>query len=268
MGTPDPLSSADRDQYASFFRHCPDNFQVCIEATPHYLQMADHAAPLIDQFLPGVKLIFILREPVERCFTVFRNLALLEPSVFGSLDFDTFVEYALSLALNQSRNSSALHRRCLGYVETGFYAQYIARYLSCFPKNRILVLFFDELKDNPRSLIKKVSVFLDIDENFYERFKFTVENKTRSYRYDGLHLAAHRLNMKLEPLFNKYPSIKGALRQVYWRFNATAEKTRIAAPTRQKLDNFYRPHNDRLNELLSTHYPETLTKMPAWLNQA
>ena len=58
--------------YESYFSHCSDEVPIRMEATPHYLQWAEKVAPYMSKIIPDVKLIFILRNPVDRMKTLYK----------------------------------------------------------------------------------------------------------------------------------------------------------------------------------------------------
>jgi len=83
-----PLPSADRfngtnlDAYGKFFAHCTDLTKIRVEATPDYLY-SDTALKIAD-LLPRAKMIFILRDQVERMVSWYKyaiQRGLLEESI-------------------------------------------------------------------------------------------------------------------------------------------------------------------------------------------
>jgi len=56
------------------------------------------------------------------------------------------------------------------------YAQPVKKYIEVFGSPNVLVLMFEDLKSNPRALLKQVAQFLDVDEGPMMEVKLSVEN--------------------------------------------------------------------------------------------
>lgn len=54
-------------------------------------------------------------------------------------------------------------------LPTGLYSQQIQRYFDIFGEEQVIVLLFEELKENPKFTVEKVSRFLGVDEAFAPR---------------------------------------------------------------------------------------------------
>jgi hypothetical protein len=141
---------ADKRAYFMFFPHIPFNL---------YHQ------------LPDVKLIFILRNPVEIVYSAFRN------DKWESNSTQTFEEY-LQESISKIKKISNSFRRnqWLNYfrpgselpvlVERGFYYHQVIRFYRLFKEEQILVLRFDRLKEQPAALMKEVLQFLELPGDF------------------------------------------------------------------------------------------------------
>lgn len=259
--------SASLETYASYFSHCSADVVVRMEASPQYLYGGERLARSIRDVLPDVKLIFTLREPVSRAFTVFRALKTNEPAAFGDLSFDDFV--ALGLRCGQGGDGvSGTSRvgRIAGYLDEGRYVSYLAGYISVFPREQVLVLFFDDLSRDARAYMRRVAEFLSIDAGFYDSYSFSIENRTRSYRFPRLHRLAHGINLKAERLLNRAPMVRRSIRDLYNFVNERPDDTRVSAMTQSQLRSFYDAHNNDLCRLLREVMGYTV--LPEWLTSA
>jgi hypothetical protein len=129
--------------YQGFFRGRGDALaagEVCHNYFEH-----PHAAERIRARLPDVKLIFILRDPLERA----RSHWLLERAfgTDGGADFAAFCRRPDIRAIND-------------------YAANMSRYYERFPASQILVFFFGELRRDPAGLARALFEFLDVDPGF------------------------------------------------------------------------------------------------------
>jgi hypothetical protein len=96
---------------------------------------------------PNARLIYILRHPIERIYShyLFR---LSKPDKGEHREFDAAVA-GNPLYLDTSR----------------YYAQ-LSQYFGLFPRDRILVLFFEELAASPQAIVRQVFTFLEVDATF------------------------------------------------------------------------------------------------------
>ena len=134
------------DWYADHFRDASGQPAVG-EATPVYLSHPE-AAERIHATLGDIALILSVRHPVDRAYSAYwHNLRR------GRLRGDT--DFATSFATDACEIRSR-----------GNYAAHISRYLRWFPRERLLALVFDEIRDDPASELRRSLRFLGIDETF------------------------------------------------------------------------------------------------------
>lgn len=129
--------------YESLFSHCsPQNPRG--EASG-YLARRD-APALIRSFIPDVRLVFILRNPIDRALSHYwqsvRNGERLPP-------FDDAVK--------------SLHPSIRRYLHQGSYAEHLERFFSQFSGEQILLLIFDDLVMDPRSVVGRTLEHIGVD---------------------------------------------------------------------------------------------------------
>jgi hypothetical protein len=115
----------------------------------------------INETLPSVRLIAILRDPVERARSHHRMLVMrgLERRSFD----DAIGELLHPNALDRSRRR--LQERT-GYVTWGEYGRILAGYFDVFPREQILVVFTDELERAPAQLLSRIQDFIGVTADF------------------------------------------------------------------------------------------------------
>jgi hypothetical protein len=107
--------------------------------------------------LPGVRLIAILRDPVERARSHHLMAAM---NGRERRPFDQAIDELLSPAsLTSSRRSPEENT---GYITWGEYGRILAGYMSVFPREQLLVVFSEELKNTPDLLVRRVHEFLGV----------------------------------------------------------------------------------------------------------
>lgn len=141
---PRPQYHQGIDWYAGLFAGAAGHRAIG-EASVSYLY--DPESPrLIQKHLGMPRLVFILRDPSERAYSHYwqeRKRGLRLPP------FDELV-----------RTGAPPFDRM---VRTGRYATHLRRYFDYFPRESVLVLRYEELRDAPDALYRRVCAFLDID---------------------------------------------------------------------------------------------------------
>jgi sulfotransferase family protein len=130
--------------------------KVAGEKSTDYLE-SSAAADRIALDLPAVKLIFILREPVERAWS---NYLWTRMNGLETEDFET----AVGLEEERERNYPERLRfaRPHSYVSRGMYADLLRPYFARFAREQILVVKFEDIIDAPRDLAVAIHDFLGI----------------------------------------------------------------------------------------------------------
>jgi hypothetical protein len=136
------------------------------EATPDYL-LHPHVPARVQRFDPGLKLVAVLRDPVERAYSQYQ----MQVRKYGeTLSFEEALEreeaeYPEELARMVADPAYTWpHDRRRSYVARGLYAEQLERWLPLFPQERLLVLTSEELWSDPATTLRAVEGFLGIPE--------------------------------------------------------------------------------------------------------
>lgn len=121
--------------------------QILFDTTPSYIR-SSRAPRRISSDNPHVKLAVTLRHPVERAFSHYWH-ERKDPRrqlVFSEIltNYDMFASW----------------------LEPGFYADHIERYLNYFPREQLLCQSFDQLKQEPHAYLREILGFLGVDTEF------------------------------------------------------------------------------------------------------
>jgi hypothetical protein len=111
--------------------------------------------------LPDVRLVAILRDPVERAYSHHR-MALMngeERRSFGRAVDELLDPNSLEKARRHPSNTT-------GYVTWGEYGRILAGYFDVFPREQILVVYTEELERTPEQLLLRAYEFLGITSAF------------------------------------------------------------------------------------------------------
>lgn len=127
--------------YQSLF---PINGQVRGELTPAYSILDERVIQKIRSMNAEIKIIYILRNPLDRFKSAIRN-NLKKRKI--KRDKETVIKF-IKQQLNNKRS---------------YYYQNLERFYKVFPKEQILVLFFEEMTSSPQQYLKKITSFLEVD---------------------------------------------------------------------------------------------------------
>jgi hypothetical protein len=221
--------------YLSFFRPArPD--QVLGEICPTYLWDED-AARRIHDFNPSLKLVAILRQPVERLYSYY--LFLVQR---GSLVDCSFAE--------------ALQRRP-DLPARGNYYTHLSRFLALFPPEQLKVMLYDDLIADNRKFLLDVEDFLGLDE-FIPPDIDQRSNITGAPRFKRLNHLLFQMRLFLRN--NRFDWALDLLRKLGIAYALEQWRTRSAVPYEEKpllddsikleLSDYYRDEIDKLEGLI------------------
>jgi hypothetical protein len=243
--------------YKSYFS-LARNQKRLLEATPSYFYGPSKLIPIFkENFDKNHKLIVILRNPADRIISYFKFLKTRNELPLDE-SFDVFLNKCIQ------ENDEGINLRIGIYanaIREGYYARYLEEWIKHYSPENLYIIFFEELSD-PKGLLIKLSKWLSIDSAFYDKFSFTVENKTITPKFQLIHHYLLKLNMRFENFFRNNPSLKKRSREIYYFFNSRKETENISEESRKKLSSIYTNENKKL-KLLVKDYNENL---PYWLN--
>jgi hypothetical protein len=136
------------------------------EASPYYLYHP-HVPDRIYQALPEVRLIALLRNPVERAYSHYQ---LNRRQGKEPLSFDEAIESEAERLrgeyerLVRDAPYYSDHHYKFGYLARGVYVDPLTRWRERFPAERLLVLRSEDLYRDPRETLFQVNRFLGLPE--------------------------------------------------------------------------------------------------------
>lgn len=141
------------EEYKRLFAGVRDEIAIG-EVSPTYLVSLE-APGRIKHYLPDVKLIAILRHPVDRAYSQWQME--YRQGNEKMTDFAEAIKVIKVIADGTSR------RR---FVSGSLYFQLLKKYYSMFDTSQICVLLFDRLSTDREGLVRKLYGFLNIDALF------------------------------------------------------------------------------------------------------
>ena len=153
----DELYAEGLDSYAErWFADAPAD-AVVGEKSTNYLESAT-AARRIAADLPDVRMLFVLRNPVDRALSNYRW------SVMNGMETE---DLATALALEERREAEVpdhlRYARPHAYFSRGRYAQMLAPYVDALPAGQVHVIRFEDLVTDPGTTTARVHDFLGVE---------------------------------------------------------------------------------------------------------
>lgn len=139
--------------------------KIAGEASPYYL-----FHPLVPErvasHVPGVKLIVMLRNPIDRAYSQFRHEQKLgyEPgqNFLKAIDRElTGFEEEENKLINGEISFSRFHSS-FSYLHRGLYFQQISRWLNYFSRNQMHFIKSEDFFQHPQQELEKVYMFLGV----------------------------------------------------------------------------------------------------------
>lgn len=144
----------DSESYQALFDKVSGEMAIG-EASVRYLYFPQ-APENIKKYIPDVKMIIMLRNPVDRLYShyVMNIRHLLEP---------LSLEKAIEQEEERINNNWGWDWH---YTKVGMYSQQIKRYLNYFEPEQLKILFYDDFRENPVGVMTEIYQFLGVDDSF------------------------------------------------------------------------------------------------------
>ena len=189
------------------------------------------------------QLVYLLRNPVERAYS---SYTMEVSSGWMKRDFNEIVEI-----LRTDDRQDIMYKL---FIRLGLYANHLEMMYKYFPKESVHVILFEKLKEQPTSVCRNIFKLLNVDDTFIPNIK-TVHNSTQKTKSDFLTDVLTKLRNN-KNIIKK--TAKAFLpRKTFTKLGQSAisfnkSNARYDGPdevTRAKLVDFFKPHNDRLQEM-------------------
>ena len=136
------------------------------EATPYYI-FHPHSPARVSKTLPHVKIIVMLRDPVERAFSHYKHHVKLkvEPLTFANAikaEPERLMGELDKMVQDESYDSYNL--QMYSYLARGVYVDQLKRWLDYYPKEQFLILQSEDFFRDPAGTFMKTLQFLGLPE--------------------------------------------------------------------------------------------------------
>ena len=131
--------------YKNLFMSAKD--RMAGDFTPGYAMLDNSAIANVYKLLPNAKIIFIMREPIERAWSHAKM-------ILGQHGYRSISKISEKKFIEFLHSEPSLRR--------GQYSQIIKRWETFYPAESFLRLYFDDVSENPELLVNKVIDFLGV----------------------------------------------------------------------------------------------------------
>ena len=228
-----PEISMSREKELDFFRkkkrwgrgiewyksHFVGEAKIYGESSPNYTNYPywEGVPEKMYSVIPQAKLIYILRDPIERIISHYIHL-------YTAGKEDRSIDEALTDFEDNP------------YIMRSSYYYQLEQYLKYFPEENILVITLENLSSNPQSTLTKVANFLDLDPEFdFDRASKTLHSsvfKRRKNKWGEL-LSKNSLFKKIKKL---PPEIRYHLEKVvYFPLSEPVSRPNLNQQLREKI---------------------------------
>lgn len=228
-----------RAWYIDHFMEASANQKVGEDSTTY---LASRKAPRrIKNLLPNVRLLFIIRDPVARCYSHYWHLVRTRRI---GVDFET----------------ALLNRHTL--IQRSRYAPQLRRYLELFSHEQVSVTIFEELLAKPAEILKRICNHIGVEAPNQPYLPY--RNIGRNYRFLAIERYYNRLSRPFRcsryrgripgvPEDAKTDRFLQVLDSLLRRFN---RRSGDYPPMKKKVENYlvrlFRRENRGLEELVDT----------------
>ena len=206
------------------------------EASTMYLYLKG-SCDRIHHHVPTVKLIAILRHPVDRAYSHYVHMRR------DGREWESDFEQALGLEAERIENnwSPALH-----YRQVGLYSKQLQPYLQTFDSQQIKVYLYDDLVNEPEKVYRDIFNFIGVEQHI---------KLDTSARYNTT--SAIRKNKILHDFLINPSGLKSALRKV---IPAHVRKP-LSAKVYRKNATAVQPLSDDLRDKLTVSFESEILRL-------
>jgi hypothetical protein len=242
------------DDYFKMFSDANESHFAVGEISPLYIY-SKVALRNIKDFNPSVKVILIVRNPVEFVQSVHQlNLGLLredEPDLARAWDLQEL-----------RRRGEMIPKSCrepelIMYGELGLFGKYVEKVFEIFPREQVLIVLFNDFVKHPKDVYEDILSFLNVPSD--NRQDFPPVNSNYEHRSKLLGRLLHppqiiyKTYMKFISLFGmRFMRIVSQIYNKVETFNARRiSRSSIDSALYIKIQSYFRDDIKKLSELIN-----------------
>jgi hypothetical protein len=143
------------------------------EASPYYI-FHPHASRRMASLFPSMKIILLLRNPVNRAFSHYHHEVRLG---FERLSFEGAIENEAARLTGeaqkiiQDENYHSFNHRHYSYLSRGYYVDQLENWMKSFPQEQVKIIKSEDFFRSPQTVLPQILKFLDLPEWNVPNFK-------------------------------------------------------------------------------------------------
>lgn len=141
------------DYYLNLFNNLDRN-KIIGEKSVSYMTDKQVASRIHDHF-PDVKLLFVLRNPIDRAYSQYKA------NIQRGTEYLTFKN-----AIKHEKLRKLIFKNNYAYLERGYYYKMLKNYYDIFPKKQIHIIIYEKFLTHPDECMQKICSFLGVDDSF------------------------------------------------------------------------------------------------------
>lgn len=229
------------DEYKKLFENVRDE-KIIGEASPTYIYLPK-ACNRIKFHIPDVRMVAILRNPVDRAYSAYMHL--IRDGRESISDFDQALK-------KEQERIAANWGPIWHYKRGGLYYEQVKRYYESFDKDRLRIFLYEDLDSNPHKVLKDLFNYLGVSDLWMPDVSVR-PNVSGVPKSTHLHTLMHTLFLK--PNLLKSVSRKVIPEQIRWRVTTQMRtmnmaKRPMAPDVRTRLKEFFREDVQNLSQLI------------------
>lgn len=228
----------DYNQYVKLFEVSGDKKAIG-EASVMYLFFYKTAIENIRKYLgTNVKILVILRNPVERAYSAYNFVHVNNPEEKYSF------EDALALEEERFANNATLFMQ---YKSMGLYSDAVQAYLENFPN--VHIMWYDEFRNNPQEVLKGVFRFLGINPEVVIDYTRQWNKGGKKWKNPVLRWLFMTDNFLKKGYKVFFPKRKGVRTNEFFTKNFMEKTEPMKAETRQRLIEYFKSDIEKLSKI-------------------
>ncbi len=224
-------------EYDDFYKRCTRKAIGEVSTCFGYLHKS--SVSLIKKKLGDVKIIFLLRNPVERAFSGYKHFVWL---TYETLSFEDAIE-------KENERMKLNWDFMWHYVQLGFYAKQVKEFQNNF--SNVKIILSEDFEQKTNSVMKEIFRFIGVDENFKcdtsFRYNFSDENKSTFKNILSENPVSEKI---IKPFIKKMMPEKERMEWKHRLREPLPEKMKMNPETRQKLIGIYKSDILELEKML------------------
>lgn len=235
------------EKYEGLFKQANDIHIAVGEASTWYL-FSQVAVPKIEKTYPEARYIVMVRNPLEMAHSLYCFNLLRDEHIS---DFKTAWKLSNERGQKRAVRPLVLEPRKLDYQKVCCLGEQLERFFAIVPREKVLVLLLDDIKEDSRREYLKVLRFLHVPDD--GRMEFPVKNQASEDRFPLLQKWVYTLGRVWHPVKKKLGIVRsfGIMKPISNFGVISRSRPTISIDVRQELLDYFKNDIEKLSYLIN-----------------